>query len=151
MVSFARRYVNDQGSAEEACQRTRPALPVRQAIARGPLRAGVDHIGVDAAAWYHPSRLRSAAPPCAHQVGAAAGRGRAGGARGRAMTDQPTPALAELDAAIAAVGLPVRGEAPEQAWSLTVVESAPPEAVTERGGRALQHAGPAGEPPPPVT
>lgn len=61
------------------------------------------------------------------------------------MSDQPTPALAELDAAIAAVGLPVRGEALEQAWSLTVVESSPSEAFTERVRRAIEQSVPAGE------
>jgi quinol monooxygenase YgiN len=36
------------------------------------------------------------------------------------MSDESTPVLAELDAAIASIGFPVRAEALEQAWDLTV-------------------------------
>ena len=52
--------------------------------------------------------------------------------------------LAELDAAIASVGFPVRGQAIEQAWDLTE-ESTPSEAFQERVRRAIGEGVPAGE------
>lgn len=52
--------------------------------------------------------------------------------------------LAELDAAIAPVGFPVRGQAIEQAWDLTE-ESTPSEAFRERVRRAIAEVVPAGE------
>ena len=52
--------------------------------------------------------------------------------------------LAELDAAIASVGFPVRGQAIEQAWDLTE-EATPSEAFQERVRRAIGEVVPAGE------
>ena len=60
------------------------------------------------------------------------------------MSDQSTPLLAELDAAIAAGGFPLRREALEQAWNLTD-ETPPPDRFHERVHRALDQAIPAGE------
>lgn len=59
------------------------------------------------------------------------------------MSDEPR-VLAELDAAIASIGFPVRGQTLEQAWNLTM-ESAPAEAFQERVRRAIAQAVPAGE------
>ncbi len=59
------------------------------------------------------------------------------------MINQPQ-LLAELDAAIASVGFPVRGQAMEQAWGLTE-ESTPSEAFQERVRRAIGEVVPAGE------
>jgi len=59
------------------------------------------------------------------------------------MSNEPQT-LAELDASIASVGFPVRGQALEQAWNLT--EASPPsEAFHERVRRAIGRALPAGE------
>jgi quinol monooxygenase YgiN len=52
--------------------------------------------------------------------------------------------LAELDAAIASVGFPVRGQAIEQAWDRTE-ESTPSEAFRERVRRAIGEVVPPGE------
>ncbi len=60
------------------------------------------------------------------------------------MSDQLRPPLAELDVAIASVGLPVRGETLEQAWSLTV-ESPSSAAFQERIRRAIEQSVPGGE------
>jgi len=60
------------------------------------------------------------------------------------MSDQLTPLLAELDAAIASVGLPVRGEALERAWSLTV-ESPPSDEFREGVRRVIEQSVPEGE------
>jgi len=60
------------------------------------------------------------------------------------MSDQPTPNLAQLDAAIASVAFPVRAESLEQAWSLTV-ESPPSAAFQERIRRAIEQSVPGGE------
>ena len=60
------------------------------------------------------------------------------------MSDQLRPPLGELDAAIASVGLLVRGETLEQAWSLTV-ESPPSAAFQERIRQAIEQSVPGGE------
>lgn len=59
------------------------------------------------------------------------------------MNNEPRM-LAELDAAIASIGFPVRDLAFEQAWNLTV-ESTPSEAFRERVRRAISQVVPAGE------
>jgi len=58
------------------------------------------------------------------------------------MINEPT--LAELDASIASVGLPVRAEALDQAWGLTA-ETPPSEAFHARIRRAIGQSVPAGE------
>ena len=60
------------------------------------------------------------------------------------MSNESTPVLAELDAAIASVGFPVRAGSLEQAWSLTV-ESLPSEEFQHRVRQAIDQAMPAGE------
>lgn len=60
------------------------------------------------------------------------------------MSDESTPILASLDAAIASVGFPVREDSVEQAWNVTV-ESQPSAGFHERVRRAIGQAVPAGE------
>lgn len=60
------------------------------------------------------------------------------------MSDEATPILAALDAAIASVGFPVREGSVEQAWNLTV-ESQPSAGFHQRVRRAIGRAVPAGE------
>jgi quinol monooxygenase YgiN len=55
------------------------------------------------------------------------------------MNNEPTPMLAQLDATIASVGFPVRDDALEQAWNLTV-ESPLSAAFDERVRRAIGQA-----------
>ncbi len=59
------------------------------------------------------------------------------------MSNESTP-LAALDAAIASIGFPVRGDSLEQAWNLTF-ESQPSSGFHERVRRAIGQAVPAGE------
>jgi len=60
------------------------------------------------------------------------------------MSDQSTPLLAELDAAIAAGGFPLRPKTLEQVWNLTD-ETLPSERFHERVHQALDQAIPVGE------
>ncbi len=60
------------------------------------------------------------------------------------MSDESTPMLAALDAAIASVGFPVRENSMERAWNLTV-ESQPSAGFHERVRRAIGQAVPEGE------
>ncbi len=59
------------------------------------------------------------------------------------MSKEPQE-LAELDASIASVGFPVRGQALEQAWNLTV-ESPPSDAFQEKIRRAISQMVPPSE------
>ncbi len=60
------------------------------------------------------------------------------------MSNESSTLLADLDAAVASVGFPVRGESLEQAWNLTV-ESRPSDGFRDRVRRAIGEAVPAGE------
>jgi quinol monooxygenase YgiN len=60
------------------------------------------------------------------------------------MSNESTPLLAALDAAIGSVGFPVRGDSLEQAWNSTL-ESQPSNGFHERVRRAIGRAVPAGE------